>query len=156
ATITVSNTYFGTPCRVVYESLVLQIKKWTKTSGCTAGDQRCLYKLQSASVHFITAKHTSPDKRFVEDINFRLVSYYFFMSCHVSAMSISETWYVIKDHGTNYCNLYNLIEGKIYLFQIYLQYFTQVNTPVTFWWIDYSSTGATLYHCTLYQHFETM
>ena len=27
-------------------------------------------------------------------------------------MSISETWYAIKDHGTNYCNLYNLIEGK--------------------------------------------
>lgn len=28
-------------------------------------------------------------------------------------MSISETWYAIKDHGTNYCNLYNLMEGKI-------------------------------------------
>lgn len=27
-------------------------------------------------------------------------------------MSISETWYAIKDHGTNYCNLYNLMEGK--------------------------------------------
>ncbi|KAM7390873.1 hypothetical protein PAMA_008867 [Pampus argenteus] len=28
------------------------------------------------------------------------------------AMSISETWYAIKDHGTNYCNLYNLMEGS--------------------------------------------
>uniref|UniRef100_A0A3B5KYY3 Uncharacterized protein n=1 Tax=Xiphophorus couchianus TaxID=32473 RepID=A0A3B5KYY3_9TELE len=103
--------YFGIPCRVVYESLVSQIKKWT-TSSCMAGGQRCLYKLQSSSVHFITAKHTSPDKRYVEDINFRLVSYQFFGSCHVTAMSISETWYAMKDHGTNYCNLYNLIEGS--------------------------------------------
>lgn len=28
-------------------------------------------------------------------------------------MSVSESWYVVKDHGTNYCNLYNLLEGKI-------------------------------------------
>lgn len=27
-------------------------------------------------------------------------------------MSVSETWYAIKDHGTNYCNLYNLMEGE--------------------------------------------
>ncbi|XP_045916660.1 uncharacterized protein LOC123977753 [Micropterus dolomieu] len=69
-------------------------------------------QLQSASVHFIAAKHTTPVKSYVEDINFRLVSYHFFACCHVSAMSISETWYAIKDHGTNYCNLYNLMEGS--------------------------------------------
>lgn len=27
-------------------------------------------------------------------------------------MSVSENWYVVKDHGTNYCNLYNLMEGE--------------------------------------------
>ena len=27
-------------------------------------------------------------------------------------MSISESWYAVKDHGTNYCNLYNLVEGE--------------------------------------------
>lgn len=33
---------------------------------------------------------------------------------HVNqAMSVSETWYAVTDHGTNYCNLYNLIEGKV-------------------------------------------
>ncbi|CAG5895627.1 unnamed protein product [Menidia menidia] len=104
--------YFGIPCQVVYESLVSQIEKWRTMSGCTMGGQRCLYKLQSASVHFIAAKHISPIRRFVEDINFRLVSYRFFTSCHVSALSVSETWYVVKDHGANYCNLYNLIEGS--------------------------------------------
>ena len=35
----------------------------------------------------------------------------------LQAMSVSETWYTIKDHGTNYCNLYNLMEGKITDFQ---------------------------------------
>ncbi|XP_060928020.1 uncharacterized protein LOC133002262 isoform X2 [Limanda limanda] len=104
--------YFGIPCQVVSKSLVSQIKKWRTMEGCTMGGQRCLYKLQSASDHFIAAKHTSPFKRYVDDINFRLGHSYFFTCCHVSAMSISETWYAIKDHGTNYCNLYNLIEGS--------------------------------------------
>ncbi|XP_068160630.1 uncharacterized protein [Antennarius striatus] len=104
--------YFGITCKVVYESLVSQIKKWRTMAGCTMGGQRCLYKLQSASVHFITAKHTNPIDRSVADINFRLVSHLFFTYCHVSAMSVSETWYAIKDHGTNYCNLYNLLEGS--------------------------------------------
>ncbi|XP_069369030.1 uncharacterized protein [Paralichthys olivaceus] len=55
--------YFGIPCQVVSESLVSQIKKWRTMASCTMGGQRCLYKLQSASVHFIEAKHTSPFKR---------------------------------------------------------------------------------------------
>ncbi|XP_061614416.1 uncharacterized protein LOC133470264 [Phyllopteryx taeniolatus] len=104
--------YFGIPCQTVYESLVLQIRQWETMAGCRQGGQRCLYKLQSASVHFIAAKHISPLKKYKDSLHFRLVPYYFFTFCHVSAMSISETWYVIKDHGTNYCNLYNLIEGS--------------------------------------------
>ncbi|XP_061521731.1 uncharacterized protein LOC133396211 [Phycodurus eques] len=81
-------------------------------AGCRQGGQRCLYKLQSASVHFIAAKHISPLKKYQDSLHFRLAPYYFFTFCHVSAMSISETWYVVRDHGTNYCNLYNLIEGS--------------------------------------------
>uniref|UniRef100_A0A3B4F4E7 Uncharacterized protein n=1 Tax=Pundamilia nyererei TaxID=303518 RepID=A0A3B4F4E7_9CICH len=104
--------YFGIPCQVVYESLVSQIKKWETMATCTMGGEKCLYKLHSASVHFISAKHTTPFKKNVYDINFRLVSFHFYTCCHVSGMSISETWYAIKDHGTNYCNLYNLIEGS--------------------------------------------
>lgn len=30
-------------------------------------------------------------------------------------MSISQSWYAVKDHGTNYCNLYNLLEGELKL-----------------------------------------
>nr|XP_003201373.2 uncharacterized protein LOC100535932 isoform X1 [Danio rerio] len=104
--------YFSLPCRSVSESLVTQIKKWRTFSTCATGGEKCLYKLQSASTHFISAKHTTPVKKYVDDINFRLTSYGFFTHCHVSAMSVSETWYAITDHGTNYCNLYNLIEGS--------------------------------------------
>uniref|UniRef100_A0A8C2AG08 Uncharacterized protein n=1 Tax=Cyprinus carpio TaxID=7962 RepID=A0A8C2AG08_CYPCA len=86
--------YFSLPCRSVYEALVTQIKKWRTVSTCATGGEKCLYKLQSASVHFISAKHTTPVKKYVDDINFRLVSYGFFTHC------------------TNYCNLYNLIEGS--------------------------------------------
>ncbi|XP_052452733.1 uncharacterized protein LOC128013649 [Carassius gibelio] len=104
--------YFSLPCRSVYEALVAQIKKWRTVSNCATGGEKCLYKLQSASVHFISAKHTTPVKKYVDDINFRLVSYGFFTHCQVSAMSVSETWYAVTDHGTNYCNLYNLMEGS--------------------------------------------
>ncbi|KAM9552944.1 uncharacterized protein ACWYII_034906 isoform 3-T5 [Salvelinus alpinus] len=81
-------------------------------SSCAMGGQRCLYKLQAASIHFIAAKHTTPFKKSVDDLTFRLVSFEFFTHCHVSAMSVSESWYAIRDHGTNYCNLYNLMEGS--------------------------------------------
>ncbi|XP_054621894.1 uncharacterized protein LOC129174196 [Dunckerocampus dactyliophorus] len=104
--------YLGIPCQAIYESLLSQIKKWEGMAGCRHGGQRCLYKLQSATVHFISAKHTSPFKRHVHVINFRLAPYHFFTCCRVSAMSISESWYEVKDHGTNYCNLYNLMEGS--------------------------------------------
>ncbi|XP_065115112.1 uncharacterized protein [Paramisgurnus dabryanus] len=78
--------YFGLPCRSVYEALVTQIKKWKTVSTCATGGEKCLYKLQSASVHFISAKHTTATKKDTEDINFRLVSYGFFTHCHVSAV----------------------------------------------------------------------
>ncbi|CAL8398402.1 unnamed protein product [Arctogadus glacialis] len=104
--------YFGIRCQTVYEALVSQIKKWQGRDGCKMGGQRCLYKLKSSSVHFIAAKHTSPLWGNVDDIHFRLVSYPFIVSCRISAMSVSESWYRVKDHGANYCNLYNLMEGS--------------------------------------------
>ncbi|TNN50105.1 hypothetical protein EYF80_039711 [Liparis tanakae] len=104
--------YFRVPCREVHGSLVSQINKWRTRAGCTTGGQRCLYKLQSASLRFISAKHTSPLRSDVDHINFRLVPFHFFSSCHVSAMSVSQTWYIVKDNGANYCNLYNLMEGS--------------------------------------------
>uniref|UniRef100_A0A3Q2GN45 Uncharacterized protein n=1 Tax=Cyprinodon variegatus TaxID=28743 RepID=A0A3Q2GN45_CYPVA len=79
--------YLGLPCRDVYHLLVRQIQKWTSASGCTAGGQRCLYKV------FVMTEQAVKEKT-------------------EGAMSISETWFAVRDHGTNYCNLYNLIEGS--------------------------------------------
>ncbi|KAJ8279959.1 hypothetical protein COCON_G00070250 [Conger conger] len=104
--------YFGVPCGVVCSALVSQIKKWATISSCAMGGEKCLYTLQSANVHFIAAKHMVPLRKKVDDISFRLVPYKLFTHCRVVAMSVSETWYAVHDHGTNYCNLYNLIDGS--------------------------------------------
>ncbi|XP_075903525.1 uncharacterized protein LOC142902395 [Nelusetta ayraudi] len=104
--------YFATSCRAVSDSLVSQIRKWTSMAGCSMGGQKCLYKLRSASTHFVAATHTTPFKGYRDELNFQLTSYNFFTCCHVSAMSVSENWYVVRDQGTNYCNLYNLMEGS--------------------------------------------
>lgn len=52
----------------------------------------CL-QLHSASVHFISAKHTTPFKKNVYDINFRLVSFHFYTCCHVSVGYLSSLIY---------------------------------------------------------------
>ncbi|KAJ8376964.1 hypothetical protein SKAU_G00075440 [Synaphobranchus kaupii] len=128
--------YFGVPCKQVYVALVEQIKRWRTIASCAMGGEKCLYKTPQtgvaqeeralaagdcpvmtgccspANVHFIAAKHTVPLKNNVDDLSFRLVPFKLYTHCHVAAMSVSETWYVIHDHGTNYCNLYNLIEGS--------------------------------------------
>ncbi|XP_066579424.1 uncharacterized protein LOC136769633 isoform X2 [Amia ocellicauda] len=106
------NRLFGVPCRNVYVALVTQIKMWRTEAGCAQGGEKCLYKLESANVHFIKAKHTTPVKKYVDDLSFRLVPYELNTHCHVSALSVSEAWYAIIDYGTNYCNLFNLIEGS--------------------------------------------
>uniref|UniRef100_W5MWR2 Uncharacterized protein n=1 Tax=Lepisosteus oculatus TaxID=7918 RepID=W5MWR2_LEPOC len=104
--------FFGVPCRDVYTSLVTQIKTWKTAAGCAHGGEKCLYQLESANVHFIKAKHTTPVKRYVDDLSFRLVPYQLNAHCHVSALSVSEAWYTVIDYGTNYCNLFNLVEGS--------------------------------------------
>ncbi|KAJ3611167.1 hypothetical protein NHX12_021183 [Muraenolepis orangiensis] len=102
--------YFGIPCQSVHRALVSQIKIWRTRDGCQMGGEKCLYKLKSSSAHFIAAKHTSPFRGSAEDLYFRLVSFPLLTYCHVSAMSISESWYRVKDQGRNYCNLLNLME----------------------------------------------
>ena len=32
--------------------------------------------------------------------------------------STSQTWYAVMDYGTNYCNLFNLIQG-VYIYVIF-------------------------------------
>ncbi|MFT7809315.1 uncharacterized protein LOC109074648 [Arapaima gigas] len=76
--------YFGIPCEELYKALVSQINKWATATSCATGGQKCLYKLQSANVHFISAKHTTPVAKYVDDLTFRLTSYDLHHHCHVS------------------------------------------------------------------------
>ncbi|KAK7881356.1 hypothetical protein WMY93_029765 [Mugilogobius chulae] len=93
--------YLGVRCEDVYQALVSQIKAWRSMSSCTTGGQRCLYKLQSASVHFIEAKHTTPFKKHVDNIHIRLMPFRFFTCCHISVRSFSSS--CISIH-LNLCN----------------------------------------------------
>ncbi|KAG9333748.1 hypothetical protein JZ751_010299 [Albula glossodonta] len=102
----------GVSCRDVFVALVQQIKKWRSLAGCTNGGQKCLYQLTGANRYYISAKHTSPVTGFVDHLRFNLVPYALFTQCHVAALSVSEAWYTLIDHSTNYCNLYNLMEGS--------------------------------------------
>ncbi|KAM9308127.1 uncharacterized protein PAF06_012274 [Gastrophryne carolinensis] len=105
---------FGISCFHVYTSLVTQIKLWTSVDNCLkGGGERCLYELQSANEHFIVAKHRNLIHNYVDDLTFQLAAaVQGKRSCHVSAFSVSEPWYIVLDNGINYCNLHNLVEGS--------------------------------------------
>ncbi|XP_077127930.1 uncharacterized protein LOC143783397 [Ranitomeya variabilis] len=104
---------FGVSCYSVYTSLVMQIKLWTSMDNCMKeGGERCLYELQSASEHYIVAKHRNLVHNYVDDLTFKLMPYGARQFCHVSAFSVSEPWYIVLDNGINYCNLHNLVEGS--------------------------------------------
>ncbi|XP_062898455.1 uncharacterized protein LOC134343618 [Mobula hypostoma] len=103
---------FGISCYTVYLQLVSQIKEWKTADNCANGGEKCLYTLKSANEHYIVAKHTTPVHKYVDDLTFKLTSSLDKKSCYVSGFSVSELWYAVFDHGTNYCNLHNLIEGS--------------------------------------------
>ncbi|XP_051872545.1 uncharacterized protein LOC127570767 isoform X1 [Pristis pectinata] len=103
---------FGIPCNNVYLELVSQIKEWKTADNCANGGEKCLYTLKSANEHYIVAKHTTPVHKYVDNLTFKLTSSLSKRSCYVSGFSVSELWYSVLDHGTNYCNLHNLIEGS--------------------------------------------
>lgn len=48
--------YFATSCRVVSDSLVSQIRKWTSMAGCSMGGQKCLYKVRLPESDWVVEK----------------------------------------------------------------------------------------------------
>lgn len=100
----------GIPCFDVSSLLVNQIKEWS-TASCPGKSQRCLYSLISVNAEDITATHTTPVMRFVDDITFNLSSPHP-DACDVQGRSVSRSWYAMFDSGTNYLNMYNLMRGS--------------------------------------------
>ncbi|XP_056611029.1 uncharacterized protein LOC130427524 isoform X1 [Triplophysa dalaica] len=100
----------GIPCFDVSALLVNQIKEWS-TETCTGTSQRCRYSLTTVNADDITATHTTPVMRFVDDLTFNLSSPHP-DTCDVQGRSVSRSWYAMFDGGTNYLNMYNLMRGS--------------------------------------------
>ncbi|KAJ8255993.1 hypothetical protein COCON_G00198570 [Conger conger] len=96
------------PCDAVSSILADQIKNWT-TEDCPGNSQKCLYALVSVRDN-IFATHTTPVLRFVDDIEF-VFRPAESDGCEFSGHSVSRSWYAVLDSGTNYRNMYNLMQG---------------------------------------------
>lgn len=112
ASCTVVYEFNGT-CLSVNAALVQQIHEWNGTTCGTATyvHQKCRYALDNASAERLTANHTTPVKKYVDDISMRF-SQKSGGFCEVNAYSKSQLWYAFLDSGTNYCNIHNLVEGS--------------------------------------------
>lgn len=102
----------GIPCREVTATLVSQIKAWKNGDNCVNGGERCLYELQYYTPILIKALHTSRPTQGVEELTFTLYPSETASACRVVGLSVSENWSMLDDNGTNYCTLYNLLEGS--------------------------------------------
>ncbi|KAK2548784.1 hypothetical protein P5673_030927 [Acropora cervicornis] len=108
------NRTWGVNCTVVKDAIIMQIKKWTSADNCKDGGEKCLYMLKEVTDNQIKATHTTPKHHYVDDLTFTFKSNASEF-CNVEGYSTSETWYAVLDAGTNYCNLHNLITGKMLL-----------------------------------------
>ena len=71
----------------------------------------CLYKLVDNDDVSISATHTTPVSRYVDDLSFQMTPSAT-GGCSVHAESEAETFFAWLDFGTNYCNLRNLIDAQ--------------------------------------------
>ncbi|CAG7825685.1 unnamed protein product [Allacma fusca] len=101
---------FKSKCNDVASKLVNQISVWKTNETCGTG-QKCLYGLDSLNGNTLKATHTTPVKRYVDDLTFSFYPNTATSGCNVVGHSESRVWYAILDYGTNYCNLHNLVDG---------------------------------------------
>ena len=72
--------------------------------------QRCLYTVSDSSDSAVSGHHATPVARYIDDIEFTM-SAAEDGRCSVVGESRSSVWYAVLDMGTNYCNLWNLLDG---------------------------------------------
>ncbi|KAJ8396137.1 hypothetical protein AAFF_G00022100 [Aldrovandia affinis] len=100
------------PCLKVEEALVNQIQQWTTSAGCVTEGEKCQYELISANHTQIIAKHTTALDRNVDIMHFYLKSDILNLNCRLVGISASQNLERVHDNGTNYCNIYNLVDGS--------------------------------------------
>merc|ERR1711874_212414 len=105
-------------CEEFRSRILLKLSEWEGEENCGRTSARCpvlpcgqtcLYQFLSSSEKTITARHTTPAARYVDDLSFKMASNN--PGCLVEAISKSQTWYAVLDYSTNYCNLRNLVDG---------------------------------------------
>merc|ERR1712038_1229784 len=102
-------------CEGTQQKIIDQMNLWdNEDCGTQPGDdsphgQKCLYKHTGSDGLTTTGTHTTPIHRYVDDLTFKFVPND--SGCLVDANSISETLSLL-DFGTNYCNLFNLMDGS--------------------------------------------
>ncbi|XP_061550326.1 uncharacterized protein wu:fc46h12 [Phycodurus eques] len=100
---------FGIPCEDVYGTLVNQIKAWKIQQSCLDAGEICSYELVSTTPDLITAIHTSPKTKNVNDLQFLLEQS---TVCKVTGEGMSEASKLPAENSTNFCSLQNLIDGS--------------------------------------------
>lgn len=70
ASCKVSWTWPNFPCKSVHDSIIQQINEWTTDDNCKNGGEKCLYALVSQTTTSIKATHTTPVKKYVDDLTF--------------------------------------------------------------------------------------
>ncbi|XP_072013179.1 uncharacterized protein [Amphiura filiformis] len=101
---------FGVDCTEVAARLVNQIDLWTGPENCEGGGEKCLYKVTSQSKRRLRGTHTTPVSFYVDNFSFRFRPTRY--GCYSKSYSYSTVPYAVLDYGTNYCNMFNLIDGS--------------------------------------------
>eukprot|EP00095_Tigriopus_kingsejongensis_P011059 maker-scaffold23_size669530-snap-gene-1.28 protein:Tk11059 transcript:maker-scaffold23_size669530-snap-gene-1.28-mRNA-1 annotation:"hypothetical protein CGI_10007639" len=107
------------PCSEARQKLVSQFQDWSNADCPGVSDtcpslpcgQRCKYTLIEDTAVAIKGEHRTPVKDYVDDLSFKLADTET-GGCKLEGFSTSRIWYAILDQGTNYCNLWNLVDGS--------------------------------------------
>jgi len=104
------------PCSLVKTKLLQQIKEWQGEENCKIGtpdiNEKCLYSLASDNTDTVVrAVHETPVKRYKDDLSFTFLQDDDDQGCLLDGYSTSRLWYAHLDYSTNFCNLFNLVEG---------------------------------------------
>merc|ERR1711953_84604 len=105
-------------CEEAQQMVVAQMNEWENNPCPDPVDgkpngQKCKYKHTGDVDLVTTGTHTTPIHEYVDDLTFtfEVSQSRADVKCVVKANSISETLSLL-DYGTNYCNLYNLMDGS--------------------------------------------
>merc|ERR1712010_314287 len=102
-------------CESVQTKIESQMFEWYSEENCgeivdnSPNGQKCLYRHNCTEGMVTTGTHTTPIQRYIDDMTFTFTQEADY--CSVDGYSRSRTTSVL-DFGTNYCNLFNLMDGS--------------------------------------------